>query len=359
MFLIDFSLPTSQLTRLKSERTERQNAEAWEQDIWDFVSLFLKPGQEEFSINTSGSTGTPKVIKHSKEQLINSATATNAYFGLGIGTTALLALPVKQIGGRMMIVRAIVGRYKLLISAPSSNPFAALAEGQQVDFAPLTPMQLSNALKNSKTRNTAGQIKTIILGGGEIATELEDAIKKLSNKVYATYGMTETVSHVALRKVNGNDASNHFSALPGVQFDVNSNECLVISAPHLNIEALATNDVVELISPTEFVWKARYDNVVNSGGVKLYPEEIERKLTGRIPVPFFVTGEKDAVYGERLAIVIEGQIKASELGPIFDNALSKYEKPKVVYFSAGFSKTESGKIQRKESLEKAMLLSYL
>jgi O-succinylbenzoic acid--CoA ligase len=234
-----------------------------------------------------------------------------------------------------------------------------LADGQQADFAPLTPMQLSHAMKATKTRNRIEQIKTIILGGGEIAPQLELDIQQLNTRIYATYGMTETVSHIALRAINGPEASKAFTALPGVTFAANQDDCLVINAPHLGIAALATNDVAELLSPTSFIWKARYDNVVNSGGIKLYPEEIERKLMDHVSLSFFLTGEKDAVYGERLVIVIEGNIEAAELRAIFTTVLSKYEKPQAIYLSTGFTRTESGKIQRRESLNDATLLSYL
>ena len=190
----------------------------------------------------------------------------------------------------------------------------------------------------------------IILGGGEVSPQLEAQFQEIPFAIYNSYGMTETASHVALRRLNGPERTDYFNAMPGVLFGKDNRDCLVINAPHLRVTNLVTNDVVDLLSETRFKWLGRADHVVNSGGVKLYPEEIERQLQPFIKHPFFVAGIPDAVLGQKLILIVESRAPHE----IDVTILDRIKQPKAIHFLPRFVYTETGKINRSNSL---MLLS--
>ncbi|KAB1159776.1 AMP-binding protein [Tenacibaculum aiptasiae] len=293
-------------------------------------------------VNTSGSTGTPKPIKLKKEFMKNSAVATGTFFTLREGTTALLCLSTDYIAGKMMLVRALTLGWEIDIVAPVSNPLEGLKK--KYDFSAMVPMQLRNSL------NELYKIDKLIVGGGVVSNDLIEEIQEKETKIYATYGMTETITHVAIKKLNHVALSdyNTYEALPNVNFSKDSRNCLVIEAPKVTVEKLITNDVVSLISDKEFDWLGRFDNVINSGGIKLHPEKIEEKLSKIISERFFVIGVPDTVLGEKLILIVEGKKKNILLNSLQD--LSKYEVPKEVYFLDKFIETETKKIQRKKTL---------
>lgn len=292
-------------------------------------------------VNTSGSTGKPKLIQLKKEFMINSAIATGHFFDLQEKTTALLCMSTDYIAGKMMLVRALILGWNLDIVEPVSNPLKGIEK--KYDFSAMVSLQLQNSL--SKIQN----IKKLIVGGGVVSKELDDKIQKVSTEVFATFGMTETITHIAVKKLNHLTEISNYKLLPNISISLDKRNCLVINAPKISKELISTNDVIELVSEKEFKWLGRFDNVINSGGIKLHPEKIEEKLSKIIPQRFFVTGIPDLVLGEKLILIIEGD----EMNIDFRNSedLTKYETPKETYFVTKFIETDTKKIQRKETIK--------
>ncbi len=300
----------------------------------------------EITVQTSGSTGKPKSINVRKDQMLASAAMTAAYFGFKQGMTALLALPVNYIAGKMMLIRAMFSQLNLHCIEPNNNPIANIPEDKVIDFAPFVPMQLNGVTHTKSIRN-------ILLGGAPIDTELQHQLTGLNADIFHGYGMTETLSHIAIRKVNGKESSDVYSAIKGVRFEQDKDSCLVIHVPFLEIPII-TRDVVSLLDEHRFIWQSRADYVVNSGGVKLFPESIEQKLSGVIKDKYFVGGIPDSKYGEKLCLFIESTPynpeNYEELKSKMEELLDKYEKPQEIFFIPKFKWTASGKIQRKATI---------
>lgn len=317
------------------------------------LGLFVKEWLNEndfIEIKTSGSTGTPKVILVEKNQMLSSAAMTATYFGFEAGQIALLCLTIQYIAGKMMVVRAMLSGLDLFCLPPSGNPLSALPAETMVDFAPLLPMQLDAA-------TSTANIRKILLGGAPLDLQLEQKLQSFSAAVFHGYGMTETLSHVALRSVNGPERSEIYTALKGIEFEKDDRDCLVVHAPFLN-GPVVTNDVVELQSPTSFLWKGRFDFVVNSGGIKLFPEEIERKIAAFIPHLFFMTGIPDERFGEQLCLCVEADPDEEEielLREVLSTQLDKYEMPRQIFYTKNFKKTGSGKIDRQATVHQCLL----
>lgn len=295
-------------------------------------------------VQTSGSTGKPKNIILRKTHVENSAQATNLFFNLVEGTSALLCLSAQYIAGKMMLVRAMIGGWNLTTTAPEKNPLRSF--NQNFDFTAMVPFQVHHSLDDLE------KVKKVIIGGGTIPANLEKNLQEKNTLAFATYGMTETISHIAVRQVNGREKTDSYIALPDVSFSQTAEGCLVITAPKISDEVQITNDIVELLSETEFLFLGRKDNVINSGGIKIHPEEVERKLSQIIRKPFFVASEKDEELGEKLILIIESGIPVSkeDLQEAFEQ-LSAYEKPKKVYTLPQFVYTDTEKIKRKDVIE--------
>ncbi len=310
-------------------------------------------------VKTSGSTGATKLIKLKKEFMRNSALATGAFFELPEKTTALLCMSTDYIAGKMMLVRAIVLGWHIDIVAVVSNPLKGL--DKQYNFSAMVPMQLQNSLSE------IDMVEKLIVGGGIVTKELENKIQDVSSNVFSTFGMTETITHIAVKKLNhllpraDSSVLSCYQTLPNISISQDQRGCLVINAPMVSEEVLVTNDVVELISEIEFKWLGRFDTVINSGGVKLHPEEIEKKIAAVLTQRFFVAGIPDAVLGEKLIIVVEEDVVSSEVEKSLREKLhlslrkiaklSKYETPKAIFFVAKFVETETKKIQRNKTLD--------
>ena len=287
-------------------------------------------------MHTSGSTGTPKNIRVKKQAMVNSAIATGNFFGIEAGDKALHCLPVKYVSGKMMLVRGFILGLDMDLVAPASQP---LKNNTTIyAFSAMVPLQAQQSLAK------LASIKKLIIGGAKINATLEIALAALPTECYETYGMTETVSHIAARKVG----EKVFTVFPEVSVNIDDRNCLVINAHLIADFPIITNDLVDLISDTEFVWKGRIDNIVNSGGIKLIPEQIEEKLAKRIDQRFFITGIADENLGHKLLLVIEGNPYTLP-EDLFDT-LDKYEIPKEIKFVKCFVQTGSGKIIRSESL---------
>ena len=288
-------------------------------------------------MNTSGTTGAPKLIRVEKEAMVSSALSTGDFFDLNPGNKVLHCLPVDYVAGKMMFVRSFILGLDMDFVEPNSNPLEY--NDVKYDFAAMVPLQAKNSL--AKLTN----IKKIIIGGVKIHKSLEQELVKLPNEIYETYGMTETITHIAAKRVG----ERAFTVLPNVTVSSNENNCLVVHAKKINPEPIVTNDIVEIVSDTQFVWLGRFDNVINSGGIKLIPEKIEEKLSTHIPRRYFVHGQADEVLGEKVVLYVEGEPIAID-EEVF-SVLDKYEKPKNIVFIPKFTVTATGKIVRKESID--------
>lgn len=306
-----------------------------EHSIGEFL-LDWFDNKDFIEIRTSGTTGLPKLVKLEKRAMIQSALATGDFFDLNPGDKALLCLPVKFIAGKMMLVRSLILGLELDVVEPSTDPLAL--NTKQYDFVAMVPLQVQNSIE------ALTNVKKLIVGGAKMDAELEEKLLSLKTEIYETYGMTETITHIAAKRVG----EKTFSTLPNVKIAKDNRECLVITVPGICDQPIVTNDLVELINENQFTFLGRIDNVVNSGGIKLIPEQIESKLIGKINSRFFVTGIPDSVLGEKLILVVEGE--KQDFPADFFDGLDKYEKPKEIVFVPKFKENENGKLLRKPSL---------
>jgi O-succinylbenzoic acid--CoA ligase len=294
---------------------------------------------ETLPVHTSGSTGEPKCIELEKFRMINSAKATGSYFKLGPRTSALLCLSPDFIAGKMMLVRAMVLGWDLHVVAPERD--ALVQYDNDYDFVAMVPYQLTYSIE------ALAKVRKLIVGGSAVPESLVDRLQDLPTEVFATYGMTETITHVAVRRLNGFARSDHYTALPGVKFHTDEQDRLIIEAPQIMAAPLRTNDQVELVSPTSFRWMGRSDNVINSGGIKINPEHLEQKLNRYIDNRLVVTSQPDEVLGERVVLAIENPSGEDIIGlGTAMEKLGKYERPKKIFTLSRFPLTENGKIKR-------------
>lgn len=313
-----------------------KEGEDFEKPVGDFL-LDWFDGKPYIEMQTSGTTGSPKLISVSKQAMVESALATGDFFGLHPGDKALHCLPVKYVAGKMMLVRAMILGLDLEFVAPSSHPLDHV--DMDFDFVAMVPLQAQNSLTELNS------VKKMIVGGAAVNKKLEQQLLQLPTQVYETYGMTETITHIAARKLG----EKAFTVLPGVTISYDDRNCLVIHAPRISDDVIVTNDLVELLNENQFIFVGRVDNVINSGGIKLIPEQIEEKLSHRLAQRFFISSKPDTELGEKVILVIEGE--SFDLADDLYKTLDKYEKPKEVIFVPKFKETATGKIMRKETLE--------
>ena len=337
---IDFS--TDQLPTPKTD---------FEQSVISFVREWFDDSKT-VKVQTSGSTGTPKVFDIEKDRMRYSANKTCDILGLKKGDSALLCLPVDYISGKMMVIRAIERKLTLLIEIPSINPLNNLKE--QIDFCAMSPLQVENSLENIHL------IKNIIIGGAAVSESLKSKISDqlnnekppIRNHIYETYGMSETLSHIALKQIYP-IAEDYFKVLQGVEICLDKRGCLQIFAPNLNSETLLTNDLVEINNGKEFRFLGRIDNVINSAGLKIYPEQLEKLVKKELSNEVVFLGIADELLGQKLVLVIEGQAKAElteRLGKIVYPG--KNHHPKEIIFVEKFPRIPNGKIDRRALTQK-------
>lgn len=310
-------------------------------DDWNSIS-------DQITVQTSGSTGKPKSITLLKELMIASANATGTFLGLKPGDTALLCLSPDTIGGKMMLVRSIVLDLQLIVVDVDSSPLKLISKS--IDFAAMVPMQVQKCITENPEK--LALLEQLIIGGAPVSEALITQLEGVEANIYHTFGMTETISHIALRKLN-HPLEAHFNLLPNIKIQVNEESCLLINAPQLGVLNLQTNDLVELIGSTKFRWLGRKDFVINSGGIKLHPEEIESKLSKSIQVPFFVSGLQDERLGEKLVLHVEQDSPISITKSEFSTILGKHQIPKEIYYYSTFQFTKSGKIDRLATIKKS------
>ncbi len=327
-----------QMTFLRQIHFKRKDSE-----LINKVREFIKDWYSEsthIETKTSGSTGTPKFISLKKEHMMIAARKTIDFLKLRENQNALLCLSPDTIAGKMMIVRSIVGKLNLIVSDLSSNPLDSINE--RIDFIAMVPLQLQKSLELNSDKTEA--IQSILIGGGPVSFQLTEQLKKKHVTVYHTFGMTETISHVALRKI-GYEEQPHFRALDGISFSVFNNK-LEIQYPEVGLNHLLTNDLVELIDPFTFRWLGRADFVINTGGVKVYPEAIEHVLSAHIHTPFFVSSLPDEKLGQRVVLIVESDVPIYIRKDEMKIMLSTYAVPKEIIYLPRFIRTKSNKIDR-------------
>lgn len=358
MFSIDFSRLSVKEIQFLAQQKLTGNIPIWERNIWQFLQKWLDESVDSIDVYTSGSTGPPQKISHLKTSMVHSARMTCRALNLQRGNRALLCLPVERISGMMMLVRSAEAGLYLDCIRPSLHPLKELTEEYTVDFSAFTPLQFSDILdEGGKCFNRAEKIKKVILGGEAIHHDLMEKIKWMKNEVYATFGMTETVSHIALKKMSGSQPDSCYHTLPDIRVSMDSDNRLIIHASKLGHESLFTNDIVKVSSETEFEWLGRTDNVINRGGVKVHPEIIEKQLARYIRYPFFIAEITTRTHESKLALVIETSLISMEEKTWIQNGIEELEKlsrPQIIYTTPLFIRTENGKIKRKESLQSAI-----
>lgn len=313
-------------------------------EVQNFLNEWNNDSQT-IKVNTSGSTSIPKTIELKKSNMKISAEKTLSFLKIHADETAFLCLSPNTIASKMMILRSIIGKLNLIVGSIDSNPLQD--QNIRIDFIALVPYQLQKILE--KHPEKLKSIKSIIIGGGPISNELKKLIISHGITVNHTYGMTETISHVAMRKV-GLQEQQEFHALPGISFD-SKDDKLIINYPEIGIINLETNDIVELKSPTTFKWKGRADFIINSGGIKVNPEELETILASMIQIPFFIGSLEDSALGQKIVLIIESKKKKNIIKEDLLNLLPKYSLPKEIFYLPIFIRTESGKINRRETMQ--------
>lgn len=328
----------------------------YEQDTLKFCQDWLN-GKEKFILHTSGSTGTPKSIGLSRRQMEASALTTVSALGLKSGDTALVCLNTRYIAGIMMLVRALVVDMDLLLVPPGSSPLQEIAENTKIDFVALVPIQLQSILEvnNSKDLKILNLMKAIIIGGAPVTSALETKIQQITAPVFSTYGMTETVSHIALRKLNGKKNQDYFQALTNVLLGTDERGCLKIKAEMTNNEWLQTNDLVTLLENDKFRWLGRADTIINTGGVKVQPEKIERALetilTKNGIKDYFIAGLPHSQLGEAVTLFVEKNEESSLSLEKLRSLLDKFETPKAIIHVRSFPRSLTGKIDKKKIVD--------
>lgn len=318
----------------------------FEQKIKKFLEEWFSES-ETVKVQTSGSTGIPKIFDIEKKKMINSADMTCHFLGLKEGDTALICLPVEYISGKMMIVRSIVKKLKLIITDPSTKPLQYIND--EVDFCAMTPLQVENSLDKLYL------INNLIIGGAAVSESLKIKITQTlqhlnsSTRIFETYGMSETLSHIALKQIFPL-AEDYFTVFENVTISKDERGCLKIFAPNLNTEVLQTNDLVEIkLGNKQFRFLGRIDNVINSGGAKIFPEQLESLVKKKIPNEVVFLGLNDESLGQKLILIIEGEESEDLIEKISAIPFEKnFHKPKEIIFIEKIPRTPNGKINRIE-----------
>lgn len=303
---------------------------------------------EYLTVHTSGSTGAPKPIRVEKKRMRASARLTCDFLGLKEGDNALLCLPLDYIAGKMMVVRALERRLNLHCIKPGSHPMAENGLPPVIDLCAMVPMQVMRSLQSEQERKNLCRIRHLLIGGGSIHPFLETELRTLPNNIWSTYGMTETLSHIALRKVNGPDASLWYRPFEGIEVRLNAKGCLAIHAPMVCPEVLHTHDIAELRQHqghTEFRILGRTDNVITSGGLKIQTEEVESLLAAHLQKPFMITKCNDPELGEKVVLLTEST-STQDIENICRAILPRHWQPRRIICVDAIPLTPNGKPAR-------------
>jgi len=332
---------------------------SYSQSVLDFCKDWLN-NEVEFTLQTSGSTGVPKEIVITRTQMKASAWMTINAFQLTSKDKALVVINTSYIGGKMMLVRSMEAHMDMTVVEATSNPLEYFPATTHFDFTALVPLQLETILtKAREKKKILDGMKAIVIGGAAVSNHLEQLIQDIQAPVYSTYAMTETVSHIALRRLNGKERSEYYTALPDVKLGISNKDTLTITSPVTDNKQIVTNDVVELINNTTFKWLGRADNVINSGGVKIFPEELETQIqfiltTLNISNRFFCFSKSHEQLGQAVSLIFEGESLTQETESLikekFNSILSKYSTPKQFFYSKKFIETATGKVNRSATI---------
>jgi len=305
-------------------------------------------------VHTSGSTGTPKPILVEKERMMASARLTCSFLGLKEGDSALLCMPLKYIAGKMVVVRSLVARLRLIPVAPCGHPLKNMKEAPT--FAAMIPMQVYNTLQVPEEKSVLKEIKHLIIGGGAIDDALANELKSFPNYVWSTYGMTETLSHIALRRLNGDDASDWYTPFDHVHIRLSEERTLIIYAPNVCTEELTTNDIAEINEDGKFRILGRKDNTINSGGIKIQIEQVEDCLKKHLDIPFQITSRRNEKFGE-IVVLIYNKVKDEAIvRQVCEEVLPTYWIPKAYIAVNELPVTGTGKPDRATARRIASLL---
>ena len=318
-----------------------------QQEFLQDLEAFLQEWQNDEPtvwVHTSGSTGTPKPLQVEKERMCASARLTCSFLGLKEGDSALLCMPLQYIAGKMVVVRSFVAGLKLLPVAPCGHPLKDLTEIPT--FAAMIPMQVYNTLQVPEERAKLMEIKHLIIGGGAIDDALGRELKTFPNHVWSTYGMTETLSHIALRRLNGAEASDWYTPFENVRIRLSKENTLIIHAPSVCAEELTTNDIAEINDEGKFRILGRKDNTINSGGVKIQIEQVEATLKEYLDVPFQITARKDTKFGEIVVLLYNKVKEEADIRRICEEKLPAYWVPKIYLPVEELPLTGTGKPDR-------------
>ncbi len=316
-------------------------------EMADFLDEWDSPCPT-MALQTSGSTGEPRLLHASKEAMRASAAMSCRAFGLKAGDCALLCLPLRYIAGKMMLVRALEAGLSLAVVEPCADPLAAPElEGAELNFVPLVPMQAARCLASPGGAARLERVRCLLLGGGFIPPQLEEALQALSScRAYASYGMTETLSHIALRRLNGATRSEAYTPLPGVAVSLSAEGALCIRAPHLGITHLETNDLAELAADGSFRILGRRDAVICSGGIKIQAEAVEQQLHAATGLTLVAIPRSHAELGSCLALLWEGEPEAEPRLRAACEALPRHHRPRLMKRVEALPRTATGKPAR-------------
>ena len=329
----------------------------------DFLSEWNNDS-DRMLVHTSGSTGKPKPMMVEKKRMLNSARITCDFLGLKPGDSALLCMSLDYIAGKMVVVRSIERHLHLISVSPSGHPMKDV--NKEITFAAMVPMQVYNTLQVPEERERLCHIRHLIIGGGAIDAALEKELKSFPGNIaiWSTYGMTETLSHIALRRINGDEASEWYQPFDSVHISQTEEGCLVIDAPQVCAETLVTNDIVEIepyiynkVEKLRFRIKGRKDNVICSGGIKIQIEEVETLLKPHLEKPFMLAKKKDGKFGEIAVLLTEDEdikrveatvrrLLSDESEKSSDYKKYKYWIPKEFRYVEHLPLTETGKPKR-------------
>lgn len=337
------------LAFLKKEKQRR--LEEWELAILNFSYEWLDERNESFLVSTSGSTGKPKSISISRCQMIESALATANYLDLKEGQSSLLILPAQFIAGKIMIVRALVLGLDFYFLEPKVD--VLLQIDREYDFCAAIPLQIQKVL-NSNVPERLDLLSEVIIGGAALANDDITKLQNLKSHFYATYGMTETITHIAMKPLNGSRTSESYQCLPGISIDQDDRDCLRIYSQRLPQEITMTNDRVQLINEKEFTLLGREDAVINSGGLKIQAEELEELIEASLDLEIMIGFIEDKTLGQKLVLLIEGQEKEfdkKEIQAQLKKILAKNKVPKEIRFIAKLFRTQNNKLNRAKNQE--------
>ena len=320
-----------------------KEGDLYEKYMGEFLMDWLDTSDSIY-LKTSGTTATPKRMLFKKQSLVNSALGTGDFFDISVGDSALHCLPANFIAGKMMMIRAMILGLSLELVSPARNPFHR--NTKSYDFVAMTPMQAYHSLNNMD------QVKKLIVGGAYVSVSLQNELIKRRVDAFETYGMTETLSHIAVRSMY--DPPSEFKCLPNITIGQDSRGCLIVDALKIGVKNLITNDEVELLNSNRFRLIGRVDHVINSGGIKIHPEQLERKLSETLSLHYFIGSLPDQELGKKVILAVREDEKIDEELLITTirkmETLTKAERPKSLLFFKEFFQTHSGKIIREKTL---------